>query len=156
VPTPPPWILHARQRARPSSCSTLSKSQASKSFRGSLPCRSSGTVSVRDLRPLASPTTNPDQIAESMVVAAQVDSGRLEEIKAAPGIKVYPNSELNLFQSGGWVDVSPFPYRPAVPIGTIRALLGTGSVWRDGFYGQNIIVGIVDEGINGIIYPGCN
>jgi serine protease AprX len=58
-----------------------------------------------------------------------------------------------LFQSGGWVDVRPFSYRPAVPIGTIRALLGTGRVWRDGFYGQNIIVGIVDEGINGIIYP---
>jgi serine protease AprX len=101
----------------------------------------------------ARPTTNPDQTAESMVVAALVDSERLNEIKNTPGVKVYPNSELTLFQSPGPVDRRPFPYRPAVPIGTIRALLGTGRVWRDGFYGQNIIVGIADEGINGVTYP---
>jgi serine protease AprX len=45
------------------------------------------------------------------------------------------------------------PFRPGVPISTIRALLGVRRVWDEGFRGQNIVVGILDEGVDGSVYP---
>jgi subtilisin family serine protease len=32
-------------------------------------------------------------------------------------------------------------------------LLGVDAIWRDGFRGQNIIIAIIDEGVNGEVYP---
>lgn len=131
----------------------------------------------------AAETENPDVQAETIVVAAQVERSQLEKLRKKKDVKVFPNSPLTLFcrchgqneQSAasafGWqpepnnLDLHPFdlaisssgvdcrPFRPAVTIGTIRTLLGVERVWSDGFRGQNIVVGIIDEGINGDFYP---
>ncbi len=44
------------------------------------------------------------------------------------------------------------PFRPAVSIEAIRQLLAVERIWQDGFRGQNIVVAIVDEGVNNY-YP---
>lgn len=44
------------------------------------------------------------------------------------------------------------PFRPAATIPQLRELLAVARIWNDGFRGQNIVVGIVDEGVNGF-YP---
>ena len=117
-----------------------------------------------------------DVSAESVVIACDVDRTKLDELKAKPGVKVWPNSPLTLHDgttesycsncgtrsemnrtfdlarsAGSRVDCRP--YRPAVDIDEIRALLGVSRIWSDGFRGQNIIVGILDEGVNGDEYP---
>ena len=35
----------------------------------------------------------------------------------------------------------------------IRELLGVAALWDDGFRGEGVIVGIIDEGIDGTVYP---
>jgi hypothetical protein len=45
------------------------------------------------------------------------------------------------------------PFLPAVTAGAIRTLLGVRTIWADGFRGQGIAVGIIDEGVNGEFYP---
>jgi serine protease AprX len=125
------------------------------------------------LAAFGSEETNPDVTASSTVVSAQVERSRLEELAAQENVTVWPNSELSLLgecdcEDGYSVselaehpfDLTMFaggvdcrPYKPAVDIGVIRKLLGVDSIWREGFHGQNIVVGILDEGINGRIYP---
>ncbi|MCX4625473.1 S8 family serine peptidase [Streptomyces sp. NBC_01443] len=51
------------------------------------------------------------------------------------------------------IGIDSRPFRPAVSIDVIRELLGVLLPWRDGFRGQNVAVGIIDEGINGTAYP---
>lgn len=44
------------------------------------------------------------------------------------------------------------PFRPAATVADLRQLLAVARVWDDGFRGQNIVVGVIDEGINSF-YP---
>jgi len=53
---------------------------------------------------------------------------------------------FDLVSMAGGLDCRPF--RPGVPLSTIRELLAVGQPWKDGFSGQNTIVAIVDEGVN--------
>ena len=53
--------------------------------------------------------------------------------------------------SGNSTDCRPF--RPGASVETIRALLGTNRLWFEGFQGQNVVIGILDEGVNGDVYP---
>lgn len=152
----------------------------------------------------ASPETNSEVAADTLVVACQVERSQLDKLRNRKGVKVYPNSPLSLFcgnraqgmeqpqgfyplgnvagafptgtyfdaevavsagSSAAELDFHPFdlamssggvdcrPFRPAVTRGVIRALLGVQRVWYDGFRGQNIVVGIIDEGVNGEFYP---
>jgi serine protease AprX len=120
----------------------------------------------------AAPTENPDMFSETVVVACQVERSQLDALRGRQDVKVFPNSPLTLFSNGEYeahltedLDLHPFdfatssggvdcrPFRPAVTRGVIRRLLGVQKVWFDGFRGQNIIVGIIDEGINGEFYP---
>jgi serine protease AprX len=110
----------------------------------------------------AAPTRNPEETARAVVVPVEADRLHLDELKRRPGVKVWPNSELSLFAAGdddpidlawskGGLDCRP--YRPGVSIGAIRRLLGVEGVWRDGYRGQNVVIGIIDDGINGEHYP---
>jgi serine protease AprX len=121
----------------------------------------------------SSPEENDDVTAESVVVAAEVERSGLEDLAAQENVTVWANSELSFFgecgcedgysvselnehpfdmaMSAGGIDCRPF--KPAVTIGVLRKLLGVDSIWREGFHGQNIVVGIIDEGVNGRIYP---
>ena len=116
---------------------------------------------------------SPDTYSSTTVVACIIDSSRLEALTSEhQEIKVWPNSELTLFNSFGRdvVEYNEFgthpldlassrggtdcrPFRAGVGIDVIRELLAVDRVWRDGFRGQNIVVGIIDEGVNGQVYP---
>ncbi|TVR84726.1 MAG: hypothetical protein EA405_00970 [Rhodospirillales bacterium] len=110
----------------------------------------------------AAPTVNPEETARGVVVAVDVDRGRMDELAHRPGVTVWPNSELTLLNgddedpidqasSKGGLDCRPF--RAGVSIAVIRRLLGVDGVWQDGYRGQNVVVGIIDEGVNGEHYP---
>ncbi len=127
----------------------------------------------RGLTSFSASSTNKDTSAATMVVPCQVDRSKLEDLESREEIMVWPNSPLTLFQdcqcakadfeerepdhlfdladSAARVDCRPF--RPGVSIATIRDLLGVDVVWRHGFRGQNMVVGIIDEGVNGSVYP---
>lgn len=104
----------------------------------------------------------PSLTATSVVVPAEVSRSRLSELEERGDVIVWPNSELTLFDDVDLDDLASFsamggvdcrPFRPGVTLGTIRQRLGVQSIWQDGFAGQNIIVGIIDEGVNGQVYP---
>ena len=107
----------------------------------------------------AAPTTNPDCSASSVVIPAEVPAANLEQVCQKLGVTLWPNSELTLLDdeifdlagSRGGVDCRPF--RPAAKVEVIRQLLGVHGVWSDGYRGQNVIVGIIDEGVDGDTYP---
>ena len=104
----------------------------------------------------------------------EVDQRRLGELHDRPGVRVWPNSELTLFpadpslfeeepaavEAADVLDLARsrrgtdcHPFRPGVDVATIRRLLGVAAAWNDGFRGQNVAVGIIDEGVNGTVYP---
>lgn len=108
---------------------------------------------------------SPDRAAKSMVFAVTLPSDRMDEVRSKPGVKLWPNSRLTLFNeepssgddliseavSRGGVDCRPF--RPAASIATIRTMLGARRLWEEGFRGQGLVVGIIDEGVDGDTYP---
>lgn len=110
---------------------------------------------------------SPDVPAASTVVSAWMESSMVEALNSRPDVKVWPNSEytyaethpressdaeaLSVSLAEASVDCEPF--RAAVPISVIRELLGVETIWNEGFRGQNIVVGILDSGINGQVYP---
>lgn len=96
----------------------------------------------------------PDLSRRSIVVAASVDQKRIETLQAKPHVIVWPNSELTLLDdpaTAAAVDCRPF--KPGASIDAIRATLDVAAAWNDGFRGQGITVGILDQGINGAAYP---
>jgi serine protease AprX len=126
------------------------------------------------LHAFSAPTTNEDLNSQTLVVSCAVERSRLDALRDR-GVTVWANSELTLFErkrgkgarprvqssssihtfdfarSGGGVDC--YPGRPGVSLEVIRELLGVERIWRDGFRGQNIVVGIVDNGVDGRTYP---
>jgi subtilisin family serine protease len=125
------------------------------------------------LAAFSSHTTNKDVEASSFIVPCEIPKSKQAELEAREDVKVWPNSPLTLYQdcecartvfeesepehlfdlanSAAGVDCRPF--RPGVTVSTIRELLGVETVWSHGFRGQNIVVGIIDEGVNGDVYP---
>lgn len=126
----------------------------------------------------SSTETNSDQVSNSVVIAAEVDESKLANLQSRPEVEVWPNSNLvfhenrtnfnerstNILSVSD--DTSNFldrarsnlgidcrPFEPAATISEIRNLLGVERIWRDGFKGQGIVVGILDEGIDGSVYP---
>lgn len=114
----------------------------------------------------------PDQSASSMIVPCTVNAAKYAQLckdSSGSDVRVWPNSELTLLsasgstcsdeyfetidlaRSDGGLDCRPF--RDGVSITTIRHLLGVEKAWCDGFRGQNVVVGIVDEGVDGSTYP---
>ena len=123
--------------------------------------RVKGTPNEPGFSVFAGPQTNEDTVASSVVLAASVDENRLSELKSRSDIRVYPNSQLTLFEAFGWelaglaamggIDCRPFA--PAVDAVTIRDVLGVRPFFEAGFSGQGVVVGILDEGIDGTVYP---
>jgi serine protease AprX len=133
-----------------------------------VPMFEAGVVNHPDtgFRSLAESGEGSDFAAESVVIAAHVDGERLEDLRRNLGVRVWPNSEVTLFERAedtslrdtadltlfaGRVDCAPF--RPGAPVSAVQELLGVGQVWSRGVRGQGIAVGILDEGINGNVYP---
>ena len=121
------------------------------------------------------PDTNPDLPSATVVVAVRVDASLLDEISARDGMRVWPNSELTLFANwdptlhdvreeptesvavldapGAPAGLDCRPFRPGVEVDAIQELLGVSALWDEGFRGDGAIVGIIDEGIDGSVYP---
>ncbi len=107
--------------------------------------------------------TAPDMSSQTTVVACELPSDRLKELSERDDVTVWPNSEMKLIDGPGLADLLDLapsdggidcrPFRDGVSIDVIRQLLTVDAVWRDGFRGQNVVVGIVDEGVNGENYP---
>ena len=116
---------------------------------------------ARSFSEFSATSENADVSATSVVVAAKVERSELSSLANRSDLKVWPNSPIVLYndeeslidlaRSSGGIDCRPF--RPGVSISALRELLSIESVWTDGFRGQNIIVGIIDEGVNGDEYP---
>jgi serine protease AprX len=98
------------------------------------------------LTAFATTDTSADVASASQVVAVQADETALDDLRARPGVRVWPNSAITFF-----VDCRPFA--PAVTIEDIRDRLGVHEAWESGHRGDGIIVGVIDEGIDGTEYP---
>jgi serine protease AprX len=127
------------------------------------------------LEVFASTDAAADITSDTIVVAGRVERERLEELHQRPHVVVWPNSELSLFPDwslsdafgdvvqameaasgrggAGQPHVDCPPYRPAATIDEIRSLLGVERIWAQGFTGQGVTVGILDEGVDGSVYP---
>jgi subtilisin family serine protease len=122
------------------------------------------------LREFAVPETNSDMAPTSEVLPVEVDPTKLAELQER--VTVWPSSPFVLDEDeqdpgepGANIEMDAFdlarsrtgldcrPFRPGVSVGTVRALLGVARPWLDGFRGQNIVVGVIDEGVNGQVYP---
>jgi subtilisin family serine protease len=109
----------------------------------------------------ATEDTNPDLPATSLVVAAEVELSRLDELRSRDGVTVWPNSAVSLFDTDDAVidlarsrpGLDCRPFRDAVTVDVVRTMLGVHRSWDDGYRGQNVAVAIVDEGVNGMEYP---
>ena len=110
--------------------------------------------SIQPSHPDLSPSSS------TVVMAAEVTRERLQDLAARDNVTIWPNSVMTLYgandiideaQSDGGVDCRPF--RDAKEVDEIRRLLGVDALWSDGYRGQNIVVGIIDEGVNGDQYP---
>lgn len=99
--------------------------------------------------------------APTMVVPADVSRSRLDELRAKDNVTVWPNSQMTYFGPGDTVfDRAPSrggldcrPFRDGAEVEEVRAILGIDALWEAGFLGQNVVVGILDEGVNGDEYP---
>ncbi len=114
------------------------------------------------LSTFAETTESADQSSLSTLVECSLDAERVEDLERVGNYRVWPNSQLTLFQdtyyetidearADGGTDCRPF--RDAATLTEIRHLLGVDSAWQNGHRGQNIVVGIIDEGVNGEEYP---
>lgn len=125
------------------------------------------------LQAFASHSRSPDLVSVASVVPCQVRHAKLAELQARNDVTVWPNSPLVLLNDCGCAapavaDFEPThlfdraasstgvdcrPFKPAATIDEIRQLLGVEGIWNRGYRGQNIVVGIIDEGVNGSVYP---
>lgn len=97
--------------------------------------------------------TNPDVFSPRSVVAAQVPEDNLDRLRDDPEVRIWPNSELTLLETPAAAGVDCRPFQPAATVEEIQALLEVKPVWDDGHRGEGIVVGILDEGLNGQTYP---
>ena len=123
-----------------------------------------GKTRAKSLSEFSATTTNNDMQSSSVVIPCEVDYNKYDNIQKQKDVKIWPNSPLTLFNNdassehifdlaNSSLGLDCRPFREGVPISDIRTLLSVESVWSDGFRGQNVVIGIVDEGVNGDIYP---
>jgi serine protease AprX len=89
---------------------------------------------------------------ETIVIAAEVPEGAMERLRGIDGLKVWPNSELTLLAGSG-IAIDCRPFKPAVEIAVLQDLLSVRGIWDEGKRGGGIVVGIIDEGVDGTTYP---
>jgi serine protease AprX len=109
----------------------------------------SGAERVDDLEGLTALSAtfeSPDLTSVSHVVATEVEEDALSEIAQLPGVRVWPNSPITYS-----VDCAPF--QPPVDVATIRNLIGVDPLHAAGITGSGVVVGVLDQGIDGTVYP---
>ena len=105
----------------------------------------------------SSPTTNADVPAASVVLSGELELDRLDAVRSRPGVKVYADSRLELLSARlNWAPFSAVdcrPFQPAVSVAEVRQALAVDAFFNAGFFGQGVVVGILDEGVSGAVYP---
>lgn len=107
---------------------------------------------VDELRGFAEAGLSAELPSATTVLAARVPDERLEELEQQAGVRVWPNSELTLF-SAGPPPVDCRPFQPGATIEEIQQALGVEAIWQEGHRGEGVVIGIIDEGVNGKAYP---
>jgi len=133
-------------------------------------------LEIKGFLEFRSRSANADVLADSMVIPCQVEQSKIEELRSRADVVVWPNSRLTLFEdeaeiphahilgeawepdelfdlAGSSSGLDCRPFRPGVSLTTVRRLLGVSKFWSEGYRGQNVVVGILDEGVNGAVYP---
>ncbi|MFC8914405.1 S8 family serine peptidase [Streptomyces sp. NPDC057116] len=128
----------------------------------------SGVQPMQALGSLSSTGQQSDLQPSTLVVPAEVDYGKINELSQRAGVvEVWENSRIYLFDSEPTENANavPFdlarsragidchPFRPPVDLSTIREMLGVYGPWQEGFRGQNVTIGILDDGVDGTVYP---
>ena len=112
------------------------------------PPQDAGTASrISALSEFSSPDANDDVASATVLLPVQADATAIEDLRGRPGVRVWPNSAITFFA----VDCRPF--QPAVDVDAIRQRLGVDDAWSSGHRGDGVIVGVIDEGIDGTEYP---
>ena len=136
---------------------------------------------VQNFAAFATPEVSADSTASSVVLNCEIERSRLSDLESQEGVNVWPNSKMETFDAKracgcgssdqatiekieessfhlfdlaqtASVQVDCSPFRAAVTLETIRELLAVERIWQDGFRGQNIVIAIVDDGVNNF-YP---
>jgi serine protease AprX len=102
------------------------------------------------LSEFATEAESPDVTSVTYVLPVEVDDQALDHLMHRDDVAVWPNSHVELI-AAGQADCQPF--RPGVDVATIRQLLGVQTFFDAGHRGSGIVVGIVDEGVDGGTYP---
>lgn len=104
------------------------------------------------LSTFASPVENADIRAAGYVLSVEIEESKLADLQSRPDTQVWPNSTITFFEAP--MERVPVDCGPsAVPLELVQQRLGVPHVWQRGFRGQGVIVGVVDNGVNGRVYP---
>jgi serine protease AprX len=99
------------------------------------------------IRSFDSTEESDDLPSTTEVIPAQVEEEVVAELKAQPGIRIWPNSPIVFFP----VDCPP--YQPAVSAEAIQTCLGVHALWNRSATGNEVVVGLLDSGVDGSQYP---
>lgn len=102
---------------------------------------------LQALTAFTSEESNDDLPSVTAVIPAQVEEQAVTELQQRSGVRVWPSSPIRFHP----VDCPPF--KPGVSVDDIRARLGVESVWETGARGGGVVVGVLDDGIDGSAYP---
>ena len=105
------------------------------------------TRGLSALSAFSSPEKSDDLASVTQIVPAQVEEEALGELQERPDVRVWPSSPV--FYYG--VDCRPF--RAAASVEDIQSKLGVDTIWESGAKGGGVVVGLLDEGIDGTQYP---
>lgn len=89
------------------------------------------------------PSADVDFASQSVALAATINESDVQKLEER-GIKVWPDEAMGLMQTG--TDCRPF--EPAVNVARIRRELGVSVAFNAGYTGDDVVVAIVDEGVN--------
>jgi serine protease AprX len=118
----------------------------------------------RSLAAFATRELSPDIPSETVVMRARVDPAQLPAIRARPDVKVWANSPIVLAQdsprmhipvsaparTSGSIDCT---FSRVATMAEVQNALGVAVLWNLGHTGKDIVVGILDVGINKGAYP---
>lgn len=105
------------------------------------------TPQLSALTAFAEPEQNDDLPSATQVIPVQAEEQAIAALRRRPGVQVWPSSPI-VFHP---VDCPP--HLAGVPVEEIQDRLGVEELWQTGARGGGVIVGVLDEGIDGSEYP---
>ena len=111
--------------------------------------QATGVSRLSGLSAFASTDEANDVTSATQVIAVQLDADAYDDLNSRDGVRVWPNSAITLIKA----DCGP-DWRPAVSVDAIRDELHVADAWEiAGSRGEGIVIGVIDEGVDGSEYP---